>query len=227
MPSKKSAKDAAIQQLSPVLGSEAVVALVTLGIEALAAVVLVTVVVVADLVAAAGFSMGIVDGSAAGSTVAGSAPGAEGPSPGTSGSPVSPADAVASTDSIVTCAATEPSAFTTPPAPKAPPAGATKRAGCKRAAQAGDTAVGARRIQPGRIDGKLAGRATAGSPAQQTHAIGAHARPGARASGDNAPPRRERQDRPRSRRPPAHPRCRRRRPGASTLQPSTASVPDT
>lgn len=58
---------------------------------------------------------------------------------------------------------------------------------CERPAQAGDAAVGARRIQPGRIDGKLPGRATASSPAQQTHTIGAHARPGARARGDNAP----------------------------------------
>lgn len=44
-----------------------------------------------------------------GSPVAGSVPGADGPSPGTSGPPVSPADAVVSTGSIVTCAATDPS----------------------------------------------------------------------------------------------------------------------
>lgn len=43
MPSKKNGRDAAIQLLSPVLGSEAVVAVVTLGLEALAAVVFVDV----------------------------------------------------------------------------------------------------------------------------------------------------------------------------------------
>ena len=80
-----------------------------LGPEALAAVVMVTVVLLTVLVAAAGFGVGFVDGSAAGSPVAGSAPGAEGLSPVTSGPPVSPADAVASTGSIVTCAATDPS----------------------------------------------------------------------------------------------------------------------
>lgn len=102
MPSRNSVRDTTIQFVSLVLGSDEEVLVVTLGIEALAAVVLVTVVVVADLVAAAGFSMGIVDGSAAGSTVAGSAPRADRPSPGTSGPPVSPADAVASTGTIVT-----------------------------------------------------------------------------------------------------------------------------
>lgn len=120
MPNKKSVRDAAIQQLSPVLGSEAVVAVVALGLEALAAVVLATVVVVSVFVASAGFCVGFVDGSAAGSLVAGSAPGADGPSPGTSGTPASPADDVVSTGSIVTRAATDPSASTTPPAPKAP-----------------------------------------------------------------------------------------------------------
>lgn len=50
-----------------------------------------------------------------------------------------------------------------------------KARGRKRPAQAGDAAVVARRIQPGRIDGKLPGRATASSPAQQAHTIGAHA----------------------------------------------------
>lgn len=180
MPRKISVRDAAIQQLSPALGSETVVAVVALGLEALAAVVSVAVVVITVLVADAGFCVGFVDGSAAGSPVAGSVPGADGPSPGTSGPPVSPAGAVVSTGSIVTRAA-GPSASTTPPAPKAPPAGATKRA------DASDAAVGARRIQPGRIDGKLPGRTAAGSPARQAHAKGAHALPGARARGDNAP----------------------------------------
>lgn len=46
MPSKKSVRDAAIQQLSPALGSEAFVAEAALGLETLAAVVLVTAVVV-------------------------------------------------------------------------------------------------------------------------------------------------------------------------------------
>ena len=112
MPSKKSVRDTAIQQLSPALGSEAAVAVAALGLGALATVVLVTVVVVTVLVAAAGFSVGFVDGSAAGLPLAGSVPGADGPSPGTTGPPVSPADVVVSTGSIVTRAATDPSAFT-------------------------------------------------------------------------------------------------------------------
>lgn len=111
MPSKKSVRDTAIQQLSPALGSEAAVAVAALGLEVLVAVVLATVVVVTVFVAAAGFSVGFVDGSAAGSLVAGSVPGADGPSPGTSRPPVSPADAVESTGSIVTCAATDSSVF--------------------------------------------------------------------------------------------------------------------
>ena len=41
MPRKISVRDAAIQQLSPALGSETVVAVVALGLEALAAVVFV------------------------------------------------------------------------------------------------------------------------------------------------------------------------------------------
>ena len=113
MPSRNSVRDTAIQFVSLVLGSEAVVAVAALGLEALAAVVLVTVVVVTVLVAAAGFCVGFADGSAAGLPLAGSVPGADGPSPGTSGPPVSPADAVASTGSIVTRAATDPSASTT------------------------------------------------------------------------------------------------------------------
>ena len=128
MPSKKNVREAAIQQLSAALGSEAVVVVAALGLEVLVAVVLVTVVVATVLVAAAGFSMGFVDGFAAGSPEAGSVPGADGPTTGTSRALLSPADTVASTGSIVTRAATDPSAFTTLPSPKAPPAGATKRA---------------------------------------------------------------------------------------------------
>ena len=155
MPRKISVRDAEIQQFSPALGSETVV-----GVAALAAVALVTVVVVTVLVAAAGFCVGFVDGFAAGSPVAGSVPGADGPSPGASGPAVSPAGAVVSTGSIVTCAATDPSASTTPPAQRPRPQ-APQSARCKRPAQAGDAAVGTRRIQPGRIDGKLPGRAPA------------------------------------------------------------------
>ena len=44
MPRKISVRDAEVQQLSPALGSETVVAVVSLGLEALAAVALVTVV---------------------------------------------------------------------------------------------------------------------------------------------------------------------------------------
>ena len=55
MPRKISVRDAEVQQLSPALGSETVVAVVALGLEALAAVVLATVGVVTALVAAAGF----------------------------------------------------------------------------------------------------------------------------------------------------------------------------
>ena len=102
MPSKKNVREAAVQQLSPALGSEAVVAVAALGLEVLVAVVLVTVVVVTILVAAAGFGVGFVDGSAAGSPVAGSLPAASpAPPPGTSTPLASPADAVASTGSIV------------------------------------------------------------------------------------------------------------------------------
>ena len=55
VPSRKSATDAAIQLLSPVLGSAAVVAVAALGLEDVDTVVLVTVVVVL-VVVAAGFS---------------------------------------------------------------------------------------------------------------------------------------------------------------------------
>lgn len=77
MPSKKSVREAATQLLSLVLGSDEEVAVAALGLEVLAAVVSVTVVVVTVLVAAAGFSAEFVDGSAAGSPVAGSVPGAD------------------------------------------------------------------------------------------------------------------------------------------------------
>ena len=66
MPRKISVRDAEVQQLSPALGSETVVAVAALGLEALAAVVSVTVGVVTVLVAAAGFCVGFVEGSAAG-----------------------------------------------------------------------------------------------------------------------------------------------------------------
>lgn len=77
MPSKKNVREAVIQQLSPALGSDEEVAVAALGLEVLAAVVLVTTVVVTVLVAAAGFSVGFVDGSVADSPVAGSVPGAD------------------------------------------------------------------------------------------------------------------------------------------------------
>ena len=126
VPSTKSKPDTAIQWLSLVLGSDEEVAVAALSLEVLAAVLLVTVVVVTVLVAAAGFRVRFVDGSVAGSPVAGSVPGTEGPSPGTSRASLSPAGPAAPSGSIVTCAAAAPSASTTPPAPKAPPAGATK-----------------------------------------------------------------------------------------------------
>lgn len=56
MPSRKSETDATIQQLSPVLGSEAVFVVAALGLAALVTEVLVTVVVV--VVAAAGLTSG-------------------------------------------------------------------------------------------------------------------------------------------------------------------------
>ena len=61
VPSRKSVTEAAIQLLSPVLGIAAVVAVAALGLETLAAVVLVTVVVVL-VVVAAGFSEGFAAG---------------------------------------------------------------------------------------------------------------------------------------------------------------------
>lgn len=66
MPSRRSVRNTAIRSPSPALGSEVVVAVAALGLEALAAVVLVTAVVVTVLVAVAGFSARFVDGPAAG-----------------------------------------------------------------------------------------------------------------------------------------------------------------
>lgn len=66
----KSVKEAAIQFLSPVLGSAAVVAAAALGLETLATVVLVTVDVVL-VVVAAGFSAGFAVGPVVGSSAAG------------------------------------------------------------------------------------------------------------------------------------------------------------
>lgn len=129
VPSRKSATDAAIQLLSPVLGSAAVVAVAALGLEDVDTVVLVTVVVVL-VVAAAGFSEGFAVGPVVGSPAAGLASVGDfsALSPVTSPPPVSPAGAVAPLGSITTCCATAPAASTTPLAPKAPPAGATNRA---------------------------------------------------------------------------------------------------
>lgn len=66
VPSRKSATEAAIQLLSPVLGSATVVAVAALGLGTLATVVLVIVVVVL-VVAAAGFSAGFAVGPVVGS----------------------------------------------------------------------------------------------------------------------------------------------------------------
>lgn len=70
VPSRKNVKEAAIQLLSPVLGSAADVAVAALGLGTLATVVLVTVVVVL-VVVAAGFSAGFTVGPVAGSPAAG------------------------------------------------------------------------------------------------------------------------------------------------------------
>ena len=114
MPSKKSVREAATQLLSLVLGSDEEVAVAALGLEVLAAVVSVTVVVVTVLVAAAGFSAEFVDGSAAGSPVAGSVPGADGLSPGTSTPLASPTGATKRAD-----ASDPPRQATLPSAPDA------------------------------------------------------------------------------------------------------------
>lgn len=128
-PSRNNDKDAAIQLVSPVLGSAAVVAVAALGLEDVDTVVMVTVVVVL-VVAAAGFCAGFAVGPVVGSPAAGlaSAGDLSAPSPGTSPLPVSPAGSVATSGSITTCGATAPAASTTPLAPKAPPTGVTNRA---------------------------------------------------------------------------------------------------
>ena len=127
VPSRKSVTEAAIQLLSAVLGSAAVVAV--LGLEDVDTVVLVTVVVVL-VGAAAGFSAGFAVGPVVGSPAAGLASVGDLSAPSSDSSPlsVSPAGGVATSGSITTCGATAPEASTTPLAPKAPPAGATNRA---------------------------------------------------------------------------------------------------
>lgn len=95
MPRRKNVIDAAIKQLSPVLGSEAVVAVAALGLAVLLIEVLVTVVVVES--AAAGLTSGRAavpepDSPAAGSALEPGLP----PSLGTSRASASPAEAVAS-----------------------------------------------------------------------------------------------------------------------------------
>lgn len=90
MPRRKRATDAAIQQLSPVLGSETVVVVAALGLAVLVTEVLVTVVVV--VVAAAGFTSGRAAVPEPDSPAAKSAPEAGSPpSLGTSRESVSPA----------------------------------------------------------------------------------------------------------------------------------------
>lgn len=106
VPNRKSVTEAAIQLLSPVLGSAAVVAVAALGLGTLATVVLVTVVVVL-VVAAAGFSEGFAVGPVVGSAAAGlvSAGDLSALSPGTSPLSVSPAGGVATSGSTTTCGA--------------------------------------------------------------------------------------------------------------------------
>ena len=122
VPSRKSVAEAAIQLLSPVLGSATVVAVAGLGLTVLATVVLVVV--------AAGFSAGFSVDPVVGSPAAGLASMGDLStlSPGTTTPSVSSAGGVATSGSITTCAATTPAASTTPPAPKTPSAGVTNRA---------------------------------------------------------------------------------------------------
>ena len=129
VPSRKSVTEAAIQLVSPVLGSAAVVAVAVLGLDGVDTVVLVTVVVVL-VVVAAGFSAGFAVGPVLSSPAAGLASVGDLStlSPGTSPPSVSPAGGVATSGSITTCGATAPEASTTPLAPKTPPAGVTNRA---------------------------------------------------------------------------------------------------
>ncbi len=128
-PSRNNDKDAAIQLLSPVLGSAEVVAVAALGLVVLATVVLVTVFVVLVGVAA-GFREGFAVGPVVGSPAVGLASVGDffALSPVTSPLSVSPAGGVATSGSTTTCGVTAPEASNTPPAPKTPPAGATKRA---------------------------------------------------------------------------------------------------
>lgn len=115
VPSRKSATEAAIQLLSPVLGSDDVVAVAGLGLAVLATVVLATVVV--DLVvAAAGFSEGFAVGPVVGSPAVGLASVGDfsALSPGTSRPSVSPVGGVATSGSTTTCGATTPAESTTP-----------------------------------------------------------------------------------------------------------------
>ena len=129
--SRKNVKEAAIQLLSPVLGSVGVVAVADLGMVVLVAVVLVTVVLVVMFVlgiAAAGFTVGSVAGSAPGCPAAGPPTVSPVPPPDTPSPPVSPAGGVPTSGSITTCGATAPEASTTLPAPKVPPTGDTNRA---------------------------------------------------------------------------------------------------
>ena len=98
--------------LSPVLGSDDVVAVASLDLAVLATVVLVTVVVVL-VVVAAGFTAESVVGSAPGCPAAGPAPpsGSPVPPPGTSRLSVSPTGGVATLGSTTTCGATAPDVF--------------------------------------------------------------------------------------------------------------------
>ena len=181
VPSSESAKEAAIQLLSPVLGSATVVAVAGLGLTVLATVVLVVV--------AAGFSAGFsVDRG------------------GLSGSGVSIdgrlIHAIARhNDPIgllrrrrghiglnhhVRCH--DPCSIHHATSSKCPTSRRHKPRGHKRPARARNTAVGTGRIEPRGIDGKpTAGRTIAKARILQIHAIGAHARsePGAR--GNDAP----------------------------------------
>ena len=131
VPSRNSAKEAAIQLLSAVLGSVAA-ALAVLALDGVDAVVLVTVVLLVVVVlgvAVAGLGTGSVADPTPGRPTVGPAPPAGSPAPpGTSRPSASPADAVAPSGSITTCGAMAPEASTTPPAPKAPPIGVTNRA---------------------------------------------------------------------------------------------------
>lgn len=115
VPSKKNVKEAAIQLVSPVLGSAAVAAVTALGLDGVGTVVLVTVVLVVMFVlgdVAAGFSAGFAVGPVVGCPAAGlaSAGDLSTLSPGTSRPSVSPAGGVATSGSTTTCGATAPAA---------------------------------------------------------------------------------------------------------------------